>query len=321
MRGYRLFISLIFLVGALLNASAYVFIEKEFIQEHDIDNITRALRSENPSDFWDSMLANNQAYQILSESCYKNEKSQKNIQKWRDRWPKFDVTTNPSVLKDRTEECKRLFSLVGLNDSISYCIVNDTSFNSFSGFAPQGSFVALSSGLIDTPGITEEMIIGMIAHESAHIYLNHILQNSLLRKKIEGIDPLLFVPSNSLLVGLFGGAVFGVLEGVSGANAIKLGIPKGKDVTDFNVKYYREIELEADLIAYRFMEWSGIGGDHYIKLLRLIGANDPEGYLGDPNSFYTSHQERIKFINYVKSHPELGNTVNAKLQKKRKKLK
>ena len=209
--------------------------------------------------------------------------------------------------------CRRIFSRVGLNDSISCCIVNDTTFNSFSIFGPQGNVVALSAGLVDTPGMTDEMIIGMVAHEYAHIYLNHILQNSYLRSKVEG--------HHISTLGIIGGAIGGAIYGMASGNAIALWMPKGKNINDYNTKFYREIELEADLIAYRFMEWSGIGGEHYLRLLRMIGAKDPEGYLGDKNSYYTSHQERIKFINYVKNHPELGNVVNDKILNKLNKKK
>lgn len=302
----------------VLEASGYVFIEKDFIQQHDIDNVTKSLRSENPIDFWESMTTNNQAYQEFLKACHKNEKTEKRISAWKDRLPKFDVRDNTFVLTNRDDLCNRIFPRAGLNDSITCCIVNDPSFNSFSIYSPKGSVVALSSGFVDAPGMTDEMIIGMVAHEYAHIYLEHMLQNYFLRAKVEGFNLSSAVFWGVHFGGILGGAIGGAIEGASKGYAMDMGIPKGGDLKGYNMKYYREMVLEADLIAYRFMEWSGIGGEHYIKLLRLIGANDPEGYLGDKNSYYTCHQERLRFINYVKAHPELGNTINEKNLKKQK---
>lgn len=312
MKYFRFNILLVLLVTSVINMYAYVFVEKNFIQQHDIDNETKALKSDNPSDFWESMVSNNMTFQKFQNDCHKNKKVEKSIQKWKSRWPKFDVSNSTMVLRNRQDLCNRILSQVGLNDSTSFCIVNDTCFNSFSIFAPEGYAIALSAGLVDAPGMTNEMLVGLVAHEYAHICLNHTLQNSILRKKVEGNS---FI-APGVLGGFLAGVVGGAIEGAAWANAMNIGIPKGVDVNDYNVDYYREMVLEADLIAYRFMEWSGIGGEHYIKLLRLIGANDPDGYLGDENSYYTCHQERIKFINYVKNHPEIGNTVNDKLRKK-----
>lgn len=314
----RLNVLIIVLLASAVNMSAYVFLEKQFIQQHDIDNETKALKSDNPSDFWESMVDNNLSFQKFQAKCHKNKKTEKFIQEWKSRWPKFDVSDSAMVLRDKQALCSRIFSKVGLNDSIACCIVNDTSFNSFSVFAPRGYVVALSAGVIDSPDITEEMIVGMIAHEYAHVYLSHILQNSILGGKIEGNNGIGLGLIGACFGGAIGGLIGGAIEGAAVGSAIKSWEPKGVDARGYNVNYYREMVLEADLIAYRFMEWSGIGGEHYIKLLRLIGAKHPESYLGDENSFYTNHQERIRFINYVKDHPEIGNTINKKLRKKKK---
>lgn len=312
----RYILLIVMLFVSVMNMSGYVFIEKKFIEQHDIDNETKGLKSDNPADFWISMVKNNGPYQRFLYDC-QHKKVKKFITKYEARLPKFDLKDETLVLTDKQGEFNRIFLRLGLADSISCCIVNDMAFNSFSAYAPgKGYVVALSSGFINAPGVTEEMIVGMAAYESAHIYLSHTLQNLFVGGKNGGGNFGSMGAVGGLFGGIIGGAIGGGIEALLSNKSMKDDIPKGRNLSEYNIKYYREMVLEADLVAYRFMEWSGIGGDHYIKLLRLISANDPQGYLGDENSFYTCHQERIRFINYVKDHPEIGNKVNGKIMRK-----
>ncbi len=326
MKSIRFNALVILLFASFFNMYGYVFIEKKFIEQHDVDNETKALKSDDPADFWTSMVKNHGPYQKFLNDCQK-KRVKNRIIKFEERIPKFDVSDREMVLTDRQEICNRIISRLGLADSISCCIVNDANFNSFSAYAPEGYVIALSSGLLDAPGMTDEMIAGVVAYECAHIYLSHILQNAFLGGRIESdgslglgaVGGMLGGAFGGLLGGVVGGGIGGGIDGLISNNALNGNLPKGRNVSDYNINYYREMVLEADIVAYRFMEWSGIGGEHYIKLLRMIGANDPQGYLGDENSFYTCHQERIRFINYVKDHPETGNKVNDKIMRKLKK--
>ncbi len=40
---------------------------QKFVEKHDVDDVTKNLKSDNPADFWTSMLENNQTYQEFRE--------------------------------------------------------------------------------------------------------------------------------------------------------------------------------------------------------------------------------------------------------------
>lgn len=74
--------------------------------------------------------------------------------------------------------------------------------------------------------------------------------------------------------------------------------------------YSREQEYEADLIAFRFMQFLGCE-DEYIEGLRILGNSYDMQY--DSFEDHLSIPARISFLKYVQQHPELGNKSNAKI--------
>lgn len=70
---------------------------------------------------------------------------------------------------------------------------------------------------------------------------------------------------------------------------------------------------EADLIAYRFMEYLG-ASDEYIDALSMLGTEQDKIY--NDYSDHPKTSDRISFLKYVQTHPELGNKENDKLRKK-----
>lgn len=81
----------------------------------------------------------------------------------------------------------------------------------------------------------------------------------------------------------------------------------------------QEQELEADLMAFRFLEWSGRDGREYIETLKILEANYPYQMTEEEKeiSDHPPLRERITFLQFVADHPELGNTANKKLLKEK----
>ena len=69
----------------------------------------------------------------------------------------------------------------------------------------------------------------------------------------------------------------------------------------FFFKYLPELEYEADLLAYRFMEYMGKGAD-YINGLKILGSSYDALYGKDTDQ--PTIQERINFLEYATAHPE-----------------
>ena len=63
--------------------------------------------------------------------------------------------------------------------------------------------------------------------------------------------------------------------------------------------YGKKQEIEADIIAYRYLEWIGIGGDAYIQMLKLIDS-DLEIFQNSGES-HPLTSERIALLQYMTS--------------------
>lgn len=63
----------------------------------------------------------------------------------------------------------------------------------------------------------------------------------------------------------------------------------------FRMQYSREQEIEADIVAYRFLEWCGIGGDVYIRMLKDYGKATGDYREGELDK--TTYSELFHAIN------------------------
>lgn len=301
---------------------------KEFIEKHDIDDETKALKSDNPADFWKSMINNNQTFLQFVDNIQKNKGAEKEALSIVSQIPKFDIKYREEVLEYLQNTSDELFAQLGKIDGIETCIVSDKSINAFTTYSNNGMIVAMNLGLWAAKGMTNEILVGIAAHEYAHANLFHILRQSYEEAKRKRRNKLLA----GIAIGVtgIGNVVSSIITAQSGIktdngetfdntlyNTIK---SYHEDLNKFHFKFSKELELEADLIAYRFLEWSGLGGENYIEAIKLIGSHNPEGYIDDDESDHPSHRERIEFLNYVRSHPEIGNTENAKILNKKAKI-
>lgn len=71
----------------------------------------------------------------------------------------------------------------------------------------------------------------------------------------------------------------------------------GDNALKYRYKYSREQEVEADIIAYRFLEYMGLGGENYINALRAIGYENDAYY--DDTSSHPTTEFRVKLLEYL----------------------
>lgn len=68
--------------------------------------------------------------------------------------------------------------------------------------------------------------------------------------------------------------------------------------------------LEADIVAYRFMQWATGSGDSYIRALQLAG-NDIDATSGFEGTDYPTVAERVALLRYMRDNPQLRDKVRA----------
>lgn len=296
---------------------------QSIIENYDVDEKTLALRSSNPAEFWNSLVRNSMNVQDLLTNIQKKGGAEKETLRLISNFPKYDKEFRPDAIDELQPLCDSLFSKVGFIKGVDRCIVADETVNAFTAQSSDGMVVGLNIGILNAKGINEPILVGIMAHEYAHACLLHQLRqvyDNIKRRKKNDILKGITVAVSAVgeVASAYSDAMLGNEHSSANFENQIYQIEKSyhKDLHQYYFNYSRELELEADLIAYRFLEWSGYGGDNYIKLLQLLGANNPNNYIEDENSDHPTINDRIAFINYVKNHKELSNTRNGKLKKK-----
>lgn len=323
---YRIISFLIFIFAISFNIKAKDYFAK-IIENYDVDSETLSLKNVPVEEFWNSLVKNNMNVQSLHTDISKNRGAEKEALKVIGSMPRYDKKYRPDAIDALQPFCDSLFMMVGILDNIDRCIVADETVNAFTTFSSDGMVVALNFGLLDAKGMNDPMLAGVIAHEYAHALLFHHLRqvyDCIKRRKkndiIKGVSVAMAAVSE--VASSYADAMAGNEHSNEIFNNMIYNIEKSyhEDLLQYYFNYSRDLEYEADLIAYRFLEWSGLGGGNYIELLKLLGANNPKSFSDiDTDSDHPSINNRIAFINYVQQHPELKNTRNEKLEKKMEK--
>lgn len=323
MKKYLLLI--LYIAGSLSAMSADAGKQyKRYIEKYDVADEAKSVSSSSPTDFWRAMLDNNELFFKFARDLKKKRGAEKEALRKTENLPRFYPQYDRSVVESMQGFCDTLLIDMGIRDLPIKCslhVVYSDEPNAFCTLTEEGFAMCLTSGLLLLRGINYHMLMGYVAHEFVHGALKHQMRSFYANAKERRRNQLL----GGIAIGLNVAAA-----GVEVYNAAAYGIqPSGSDYgaainnieTDIKVstlkysfKYSREQEIEADLIAFRFLENLGYGED-FINSLRILGTDYDALY-----SDYSDHPTisfRIRFIKFVQQNPELGNKRNAKLRKER----
>lgn len=310
---------IILLLSVLSTSALTARSDKEFkklIQALDVPDTVKRLNSNDPALFWNTLAEQDIPLNVFLNQQKNNhgtiEKAYHELRRKTTFYPQYD----PTVSEDYTSLCQQLSQLTGINDGTLY-VIDTPDANAFATPTEEDYAILLYAGIFNMKGLTTPILMGYIAHEQAHCILQHIPRQitEYLRKKSK--NKVLSVLAQAVVI--TSGAVSSYYNGQAGIDNTQNienmersinNIQKSELVNNvkYRFRYSRDIEFQADLVAYRFMEYMGYG-DTYIESLRCLAgntdknsANFEEYELSDHPSF----QERIAFLKYVREHPELG---------------
>ena len=177
--------------------------------------------------------------------------------------------------------------------------------NAFS--APDG-YIYLTSDLVSEFHYDKNLVIPVCAHEVAHYICKHILAQAwaTARKEEEnrGWAALTISLQNLILIG---GDIYAASQGATVREMDPDAYSRNNQAIInffdtrsyfYGFQYSREQELEADLIAYRFLEAIGLGG--YAMIMALEMLNDPSDNQEDiATNDHPTTQYRIEFLKYI----------------------
>ncbi|MDO4930700.1 MAG: M48 family metalloprotease [Bacteroidales bacterium] len=280
---------------------------KWLIRELDIDTI--AMRAKSSEEFWNVVWKKNErlykfykAFDKKKSSAIKaNDEVNRSLSISASYYNSFDIEADnsDSLLIGLLEDLGAL----KLNPITKLYVVYDTEANAFA--TPDGRIYLFTGLFVD--GMSYPHILGICAHEFAHFLLQH--------SKVEVYETIKQEKTNKIIAGVSaavqaGAAMYSATNGVeSDWNAINQNIHGMFDAValrsqKFRYRYSRKQEIEADIIACKFLEYMGYGGDKYIEALKLI--EDPlleSLYTDDSNHPTTSF--RIGLLEYMLNHPEI----------------
>lgn len=297
---------------------------KQYIEKYDVANEAKSVSNNSPTDFWRAMLDNNELFFKFARDLKKKRGAEKEALRKTDNLPRFYPQYDRSVVESMQGFCDTLLINMGIRDLPIKCslhVVYSDEPNAFCALTEEGFAMCLTSGLFSLRGINYHMLMGYVAHEFVHGALKHQMRSFYADAKERRRNKLI----GGIAIGLTAAAA-----GLETYNAAAYGIPpSGTDyeavinnietevkvsTLRYSFKYSREQEIEAALIAFRFLENLGYGED-FINSLRILGTDYDALY-----SDYSDHPTisyRIRFIKFVQQNPGLGNKCNTKLRKER----
>jgi predicted Zn-dependent protease len=206
---------------------------------------------------------------------------------------RFPLVEDPEIV-DYVRDLTR--SVVEVMPPIAFPItVNVVRHHSMNAFATAAGYVFVFSGLILNLD-SEAELVGVIAHELAHVQQRHIAQ-SIEKSQIF---------SAGALVGMLAGVFLGTQGKGDAAGGVMLGSMAGAQSA--MLSYSREHEREADNIGLTSMVDAGYNPQGVVEAFETIRRTTWMGGGGDIPAYYLTHpgiDERIGYIEQrIARYPE-----------------
>lgn len=277
------------------------------LDELDVYPSMSFIEIKKPVGFWETIRRYNDMYQEMTKLFEKNAENKNEIYKT------VGVLENqymPGVrelkLIPNEELCYRLLrDLTGLDLGlrVNICIIDNPVANAFC--TPDGN-IFITSKLLVEMGSDYYALLGIAAHEMAHFVLQHAASSVYAQKKREQRNNIIAGVASAIVTAT---AIYSASQGAdaSMSDATSKSIENmfgaaKRDAYMFGFRYDREQELEADIIAYRYLEWLGISGTHYIAALYRIWNEDDEFYANAVDSSHPSTIFRTQLLSYLRDN-------------------
>lgn len=322
----RIFLIIAIVTAFVANAADAEKEYRKIIEKYDIAYQAKAVRDSSSAVFWGAVLDNNELLLKFQRDMRKNRGAEKEALRRTSQLPRLYAQFDESIARDMQGFCDSLLAETGISALGGNCtlhIVSDEEPYAFTALTDNGFAMCLTTGLVAKTGVTRDVLMGYVAHEFVHGALHHHARSYYDQARKRRKDNLLL---GMLAVGVVGAVTAAeALDPTpsdgdtyindSGNTTVNINTDATHRVPKFFFNYTRDQEHEADLIAFRFMQHLG-KEKPYIDGLKILGSTNYDTLFG-ADSNRPPVVERINFLNYVEEHPELGNTQNRHLKKKR----
>ncbi len=182
-------------------------------------------------------------------------------------------------------------------------------------FGYPNGYIFMSEGLYNEIAPDTAVIRALLASEAAHYMLQHAYSHSKWEKsrkrrcKFWQIFGASAIAAGSIVADVATDSYFPAELGITVAGAIVT-----SPVTSRYTMHYTPMQIyEADIVAYRYMEWATGSGNSYIKALQKVGydLDATSGFSGDD---YPTVADRIAVLRYMRDNE--GSRAHVKARKR-----
>lgn len=284
---------------------------KRAINKFDVKSQISSVYSKRPELFWKCIEDNNENLKKIAKA-YKSNKSSlvKTMEGMLSEMKIMQKTDRPVPGYDDLK--RRLSSDLGIDKETSdhpILIMDDNTFNA--SMDPLGQ-MRINRGIINS--LTYEELLAVCAHEAAHMFCEHVLDRCWKQEKKRRSNEAWATVGATLALGTIAASgVYGASVGYDGVSSNPLLQNPGlmfeafeydamTATARFRFRYTRDQELEADILAYRFMEFMGYGVEHWLSALKKMQAYSGDySTKTDKKSTHPSAMFRIQVISALMS--------------------
>lgn len=283
---------------------------EKLIKKYDVKQYLYGVGERNPIDYWNVVWRNNKGLMDYLEAVDKSKSTATNARKA--VYDALLLSENSykslPVLPERkwgivSDTVLSKLGVRGVASDVKLSIIHSDINEAF--VVPNGH-IYMSDVLFLTDSLSLNHIIGIAAHEVAHFLLQHVQLEAyaMERKKqknniVAGVVSAVNVAATAYAQ-TNGAATEETWESVNSLTQSLFENAENDARNRYRFKYSREQEIEADIIAFRFLEFMGIGGDFYIDALKYISRGRTEPLKADRSSTHPTTRFRIELLQHLK---------------------
>lgn len=255
----------------------------------------------NAYDFWEAIVSNNETFKAnMAKFDKPGSLAKKALAKVGEN-ASLTSLMNANYNVDLSGELNNtirdlMFGKKELYPEVNFRVYSSSEFNAFT--TPSG-YIYISTNALDKASSNLAMLYALMGHEVAHYVYNHMLIHEYMALKKEQTNNI------GAAIAAIGSATANMAAVANGGVYIE-GTEKNMkkmvdDIQEMSKAYYyrygREQEIEADIVAYRFIEWMGEDPSVFIKMLETISG----GWIGKETERYDDHPSAIDRIEILKA--------------------
>ena len=281
--------------------------QNRYVKQYDVLKYLPEKSDNNPATFWKMITTYNGDFQNIMAK-FNNPKgyAKKAKEKIDNAVSLMSISRNVLSSEEKEMNAGIRKMMFGEGDDYGMVFKVDVEKQELNAYVAPDGYATVNFSLVERLKKDPDMLCGVVAHEVCHYLYRHALVNEYkaVKKATENMIGAA-IGAAGTAIGNAAAASAGVQSNY-GPEQYTSWFDKAREQSDMaRYRYSREQEAEADIVAYRFMEWIGADPTKYIEALRTIDPYDRNS--NDKESDHPSTGFRIGMLQILKPAPWSSN--------------